>query len=186
MRFFCSDLHLGGNEVLERENRPFDDWLSYAYYQIKVINNVADIGDEIYVLGDFLNCNDKEIENTLYFIKYIHADVILIIGNNEERVIDRRFNGSFDDFRDYCLRLGFKEVYKELYLKMYGRTFYLQHYINAVKKDYINLFGHIHRAYGWYHKYGINVSLDLNHFQLWSEFDILRFLYAKWQWFDKW
>lgn len=183
MRFFSSDFHFGGREILEREQRPFEDWLSYASYQIKRINAKADTGDMLYVLGDFINCNLKEIENTLYLVKYIHADVVLIIGNNEERLISNCFNNSFDDFRLYCLKLGFKEVYKELYLYMFGRTWYLQHYPSKIKKEYINLSGHIHRAYGWITPYGLNICTDLNHFGIWSEMDLLKYLYAKEQWF---
>lgn len=183
MRFFSSDFHFGSQEILERENRPFEDWLSYASYQIKSINKRVDIDDELYVLGDFLSWNNSEIANTLYLVKYIHADVILIIGNNEERFIRECFNNSFDDFRIYCLKLGFKEVYKDLYLYMFGRTWYLQHYPSKVKKEYINLSGHLHRAYGWVTLYGLNVCADINHFGIWSEEDLLKYWYAEKQWF---
>ena len=57
---------------------------------LKIWNKQAGKDDIIYHLGDFSNFNkfDSESYKTTYdYVKKIKAKVILIIGNNEERII---------------------------------------------------------------------------------------------------
>ena len=94
------------------------------------------------------------------------------MGNNEDRVVKYFFNGSFERFRDYCINIGFKDVYKNLMIKLGDKEFYLTHKPINCKKDVLNLFGHSHRSMGIYKPYGFNIGCDLNHFRLYSEKDI--------------
>ena len=118
-------------------------------------------------------------------VKKIKANVVLIIGNNEERVIKYFFDGEFDLFKEFCLQLGFKEVYKNLTLNLRGKDFYLTHKPLDYNPKYINLFGHTHASGGIYKPFGLNVGCDLFHFNLLSENDLFYLLAKKEKFWDK-
>ena len=61
------------------------------------------------------------------YVKKIKSSVILILGNNEKRVIKYFFNNSFDEFKNYCLNIGFKDVYENLTINFKNTDFYLTH-----------------------------------------------------------
>lgn len=121
----------------------------------------------------------KSWESSIKLPTQLKCPVILLIGNNEERVISNKFNNSFSLFKAYAVSNGFKDVFQEKYLTMRLKTFYLNHYHRNHKDNCINLFGHTHRGAGLYKPYGLNVGCDLNHFQLFSEDEIFRLLQEK-------
>lgn len=187
MYFFTSDTHFGSEDTLVRENRPFKNHKEFDKYVISLWNKQANKKDIIYHLGDFLNYNSKDElswEKSLTYVKKIKAKVILIIGGNEQRVIDKHFNGNFESFRKFCIKLGFYDVKIDCELKIAKQKFYLNHHPRNHKKDYINLFGHTHRTTGLWKPYGLNVGCDLNHFFLYSEDEIFRILTLKNKWWD--
>lgn len=49
-------------------------------------------------------------ETALALVKQVKPSAALIIGNNEERIINEHFGGSFARFRDYCSSLGFNNL----------------------------------------------------------------------------
>lgn len=57
-------------------------------------------------------------------MKKIKAPVILITGNNEDRIIKYYFNNNFESFREYCLKVGFKEVYKNFDINFNNTDFH--------------------------------------------------------------
>jgi calcineurin-like phosphoesterase family protein len=177
MRYFTSDTHFGDDAetIMAREMRPFSSKEEYRDYQIKIWNKQATKDDTIYHLGDFCNYNEKEhiwLKNGLELVQKVNANVVLIIGNNEERVINNEFNGSFNNFQKFCLELGFKEVFTGMFLTINGTRYYLNHYPRNHKNTCENLFGHVHRLSGIYRNYGFNVCTDINHYRLLSEIDI--------------
>ncbi len=186
MIYFTSDTHFGSNDIIERENRPYRNKQHYIREQIKIWNKQAGPGDTIYHLGDFTNYNTREQqwEEGLEVIKHVKAEVILVVGNNEERIIQNVFNNSFHDFKQFCISLGFHDVITDVNLKMGGREFYLNHYPKNHKPNRINLFGHTHRETGLYKPFGLNVGCDLNYFKLYSKYDILNLIKIKEKWWD--
>lgn len=189
MLFFTSDLHFGtdSKEILEREMRPYNTPDEYAKHQIMIWNSQATPEDTIYIIGDLCNYNKKEKDwmKGLESIRFVNAPVILIIGNNEERVINEIFNGDFAAFRSFCIDKGFQDVKRDEYLCFGDTGFYLNHFPRNHKENYINLFGHTHRTTGIWKPYGLNVGTDLNHFRLYSQNDILYLLQIKSKWWDK-
>lgn len=114
--FFTSDTHFGTNKALARENRPFRNWKVFYRKTIKQWNKQAKKDDLIYHLGDFIDYVPGRESNwkfCLNLVKNIKAKVVLIIGNNEERLIKDCFNDDFDKFRNYCLNVGFSDVIKK-------------------------------------------------------------------------
>ena len=188
MLFFTSDTHFYDYDTLILDDRPFQSAEEFDTFVISTWNSQAKKGDTIFVIGDFVDCDGKGYDGWKTSIKYvqkINADVVLIVGNNEERVIKTCFNNDFDSFREYCLKIGFKEVYKNLTLNICNVDFYLVHKPKERRNDMLNLFGHLHRSCGLYKPYGFNVGCDLNHYRLYDEFNIKKFLNMKKQYWDK-
>lgn len=199
MLYFTSDTHFGVDAfaILKREMRLYEDPMEYAAEQLELWNSQVNETDIIYHLGDFCNYNKQENDwhSGIRLISHVKASVILIIGNNEQKVIKNEFNGNFEEFKKYCKNLGFKEVYENLTLSIQefkecnikqddARQLYLIHNPLYHKNNFINLFGHTHRAGGLYRTYGINVGTDLNHFRLYSEKDIMYLLGQKEQYWN--
>lgn len=191
MKFFISDLHFGSNEILIRENRPFSSMKKFKKFCINLWNKQAKRKDEIWVVGDFVNFNKnnelskEEIAKIFKLAKKIRAKIILIIGNGEDRVINKYFNNDFEQFKTFCKKQGIHEVLHDAYIKVQDEYFYLNHFPHKCHKNTNNMFGHTHRVTGIWKPYGLNVGCDLNHFQLFSENEILRLLEMKRKWWDK-
>ncbi len=177
--FFTSDIHICSERILERENRPFKDSEEFKEFIINLWNTQTKEEDIIYVVGDFLNYNayDKDSWKIgVETVKEIKPKVILIIGNNEERIINECFNGNFRKFRKFLIDKGFYDVKEDEYLTIdLNLNLYLNHYPSRHKEGFYNLFGHVHRASGLFKPFGLNVGCDLNHFLLFSEKDIIKF-----------
>ena len=176
MRYFTSDIHFNDEPTLKVDARPFKFTKAFDNYIIKMWNKQAKKGDTIFVVGDFIDCDGAghtAWQTAIKYVKKINADVILIMGNNEERVVKNFFNDNFNTFKDYCIGLGFKDVLWDAQISFAGYNFYLTHKPINHKKEYINLFGHIHRSTGIYRPFGFNIGCDCNHFRLYSEQDIV-------------
>lgn len=176
MWFFTSDIHFNDEATMKVDCRPFASTKHFDKYILKLWNKQAKKGDTIYVIGDFVDCDGEGCDGwkkSIQYIKKVKADVVLVLGNNEERVIKYFFNEKFDSFRKYCLDLGFKDVVKDVTLRFRGLDFFLTHKPINHREGIINLFGHIHRSTGIYRPFGFNIGCDNNHFRLYSEDDIL-------------
>ncbi len=187
MYFFTSDTHFGCDEILLRENRPFKNMEDFKDSVFQFWNSQAKATDTIYHLGDFVNYNKTNKlgwQKALEEVKQINAKVILIIGNNEQRIIEEFFDKNFEKFRQYCKGIGFFDVKQDDYIEFNNEKFYLNHFPRNHKENYINLFGHTHRTTGLWKPYGLNVGCDLNHFYLFSENEIERLLSLKTRYWD--
>ena len=188
MRFFTSDLHLGSNDTIKFDNRPFKNWRSFSRFIIRKYNKLAKPEDIIYVIGDFIDCHsqtDNSCVKNLLFVKKIKAKVVLILGNNEERVIKYFFDGDFNKFKTYCIECGFSDVKECDSIEICDREFFLTHKPKNHKEGVLNLFGHSHKAMGLYKSFGFNIGCDLNNYLPYSENDIVILLNKKEQYWDK-
>ncbi len=190
--FFTADTHFGSDSeaVLVRDNRPFKDINEYTKEQVRIWNEQATYDDTIYAIGDFCNCgpkDEKDFRSGLAISKQINAHIILIIGNNEQRAIDECFDGSFEKFREFCMTdpsCKFDDVKLNDYVDINGEKFFLTHKPTDHVDHCLNLFGHVHRGLGLWRPYGFNVGVDLNHFKLFSEDDIVYLLGQKKKYWD--
>ena len=188
MQYFSSDIHFDDTETLKNDNRPFKSPKEFDKFLIKLWNKQAKRGDVIYVVGDFIDCDGEGFDSwkkTLLYVNKLKADVVLIMGNNEDRVVKYYFDNDFEAFRKYCIDIGFKEVYKNLDININGKEFHLTHKLINTKEGKINLFGHSHRSLGLYTPVGFNIGCDLNHFRLYSEEDIEKLISMKEKYWDK-
>lgn len=172
MKFFTADIHFSDALTMHTDNRPFKNIRQYDKFIVNNFNKTAHKGDIVYVVGDLLDCdgpNTYEWQKGLKLVKKIKADIVLIMGNNEDRVVKYFFNGDFEKFKQFCISNGIKGVYRSLVVDACGKKVNLVHQIKDGKKNMCNFFGHTHLCAGLYHPYGLCVSTDLNHFRLFSE-----------------
>lgn len=187
MKFFTADIHFCDGKTLGEDNRPFKNIKSYDSFIIKDWNKKAKSTDTIYVAGDLLDCNGAgttEWIKGLKLIKKVKAKIVLIIGNNEQRIIKYFFNNDFEAFVKVCKEHGIEEVHKSLDIEMNGKKFHIVHQIKDGDKRKINLFGHTHLCSGVYHPYGLCVSTDLNHFRLFTPEIIMKYLQRKYDYWE--
>ncbi len=188
MKYFTSDLHFGSDNTIKFDNRPFNNSKHFEKVVVKNWNKIVSCNDEIYVIGDFVDCHSQNDENCikkLLLAKKVKAKIILIIGNNEERIIKYYFDNNFAEFKKYCLSCGFYDVKYDDAVKIKETKFYLTHKPKNHNKDMLNLFGHSHKAMGLYKSFGFNIGCDLNNYKLYSENDILSLLEKKINFWDK-
>ena len=190
MRYFSSDLHFGSDEVLTIDSRFFKNEKHFKKCIVKSWNKQTTKNDTIYVVGDFVDYHAETAnfwKENLSIVKKFKAPIILIIGNNEQRIIKNHFNNDFNLFKDYCLKVGFEDVLENTSVEIGGINFFVTHKPVDCKMNQLNLFGHSHRACGIYKSFGFHIGCDMNHFKLFSEEDIKMLLKCKeeyWQ-FDK-
>lgn len=177
MNYFTADTHFSINDVtiIDREFRPFKNLEEMNNKIIEIWNKQVTKNDTIYCLGDFVNYNweDVDYDVTFKFVKKINAKLVLILGNNEERILKNDFNDNFESFKKYLISLGFFDVVRhDLTLKINGYDYYLTHKpSDCNKKSEYNLFGHVHKSV-FIKKYGFNVGVDNHYFKLFSEEDV--------------
>lgn len=152
MRWFTSDTHFAktGDKILRREMRPYKTIKEYCDDQIRIWNEQASKDDVIYHLGDMCNYNgtEKDFLPGLMLVQEVNAKVILIMGNNEERVMQYCFENNFEKFRDFCIRHGFLDVKQNDTISIDGAKLYLVHRPIDCKPGMLNLYGHVHRQGG--------------------------------------
>lgn len=124
------------------------------------------------------NGTEKDFLPGLMLVQEVNAKVILIMGNNEERVMQYCFENNFEKFRDFCIRHGFLDVKQNDTISIEDTKLYLVHRPIDCKPEMLNLYGHVHRQGGIWSPYGFNICADVNHFRLYSENDI-RFLISQ-------
>ena len=174
--YFTADLHLGNNVIIKRENRPYKDIDEFYESFVKEVNSKCDKEDILNVVGDWITWYDNhhpDIDKVFGLVKRLKCKVRLYTGNNEERLIKERFDGRLDKFRQYCKEKGFETVREDDYISFAEKFFYINHYPKKNKYGYINIFGHVHRSCGIFKTFGINVGIDCNWGQIYSEQDII-------------
>lgn len=169
--WFTSDPHFSSTSTLSREKRPFKTVEDYNDYVINLWNSQVKAKDVIYVIGDFASSGNAWREG-LNAVKRIKARVVLVMGNNEDRIVSSEFGKDFAKFRAYCRRLGFLDVQRYIRLKLGNHWLYLTHEPRNRDINCINLFGHVHKGVGQFKPFGFNMFLDLNYFRLYSSEDI--------------
>ena len=184
--WYTADPHFGSDSetIISREMRPFRNIAEYTAEQVRIWNSQAAPEDTICVIGDFCNYNsfEKDWEAGLAVAGKINAHVILITGNQEDRVIRHCFDGDFSRFRAFCLndpRFRFDDVKRNDFAVICGEKFFLTHRPLDHSKTCLNLFGHTHRSTGLWKPFGFNVGTDLNHFRLFGEDDFRNLLEQK-------
>ena len=77
-KFYISDLHLGHNNIIRLDNRPFKNMTEMETTIINNWNSVVSDNDQVYILGDMFWNNDRapeildELKGSKYLVKGNH------------------------------------------------------------------------------------------------------------------
>jgi len=108
MRYWTADLHFGHQNIIDYENRPFDDVEEMNEAMINTWNSVVrDPDDEVWVVGDFAL---GKIADTLPLASRLNGKKILICGNHDRpwhghKIKNRR------GWKEKYIDAGFEEVW---------------------------------------------------------------------------
>lgn len=132
MKFYTSDLHLGHEQIIYFDGKPFTNVEVMNKTIIDNWNSVVNNNDDVYILGDFAWENDIGY----VALKQLKGNKYLIKGNHDRLNSDMR--SQFVWVKDYA---EIKDEDKHIVLCHYP----IAHWRNA---DYgtIHLYGHIHSA----------------------------------------
>ncbi|MDE6674577.1 MAG: metallophosphoesterase family protein [Acetatifactor sp.] len=142
-KFYISDLHIGHNNIITYDSRPFGSMEEMNGIIIQNWNAAVGKDDEVYVLGDFF-WNNKDGDEIL---PQLHGDIYLIKGNHDELTDSMRKRYIW--VQDYA---EIKDGETSLVLCHYP----IAHWKNS-KRGTVHLYGHIHmgrdsRPFGEYVK----------------------------------
>lgn len=135
--FFTSDLHLGHNNVIRFDNRPFFTVKEMDETIVKNWNNKVKKNDTVYILGDV---SWYGAEATYDIVNGLNGMKILIMGNHDR--ISGRLKDCFKEIVDY------KEIdlpdKRHIVMCHYPIPFFNKHYYGAYM-----LYGHVHNSQEW-------------------------------------
>lgn len=152
--FVTSDIHFSHENILQFENRPFNDVKEMDETIIKRWNSVVSPNDLVYILGDV---SFASVKHTNELIKRLNGDKILIKGNHDEFIYSEKFDKTL-----------FKSITSCLETEILGERFIMCHYPFASNDCHkVQLFGHIHSNTGIHAveklpSNALNVCMDAN------------------------
>lgn len=156
-KYFTSDWHLGEKRIGPDFNpffRPFNSVEEQNQTIIRNLNDIVQEEDELYVLGD-VAMTDEDIQ-LLDQVKCKNRT--LVVGNYDEKRLEK-------------LAPYFKEIKKDMDVKVGDVNCHLNHYPTKHVPDKFNITGHIHGL--WKVKPNmVNVGVDAWHFRPVSEKEI--------------
>jgi len=153
--FFTADLHLGHDNCIIFDGRPFATVEEMDEELIRRWNAKVDKGDLVYVLGDMIWKTRNGEAHEL--IRRLNGQIILIKGNHDRFISNAKAKKALagvKDFDDICVTLedGTK---KRVVLCHY----YMPMYIGA-RRQGIHLHGHSHYSYEAYMEMKIAQMLE--------------------------
>lgn len=136
MNYYISDLHIGHENVIKFDGRPFKDTDEMFDSILTNWNNVVANKDTVYILGDFI----WHKENMWYdIVRQFKGNKVLIRGNHDPRQFSQTTKGLFADIKDY---LEIKDNGKRVIMCHYPILLYRADYCS----DMYMLYGHVHNT----------------------------------------
>ncbi|MDO4198891.1 MAG: metallophosphoesterase family protein [Erysipelotrichaceae bacterium] len=142
MKYFIADNHFYHANILNMDNRDFENISDMSEYMIERWNRKVKSDDEVYVLGDF---SWEKGPKTWDILVRLHGKIRLVEGNHDYYYLD---DSSFDDsvFESINCYDEFKENKRRCIMSHYPMPFY-NHQFNS--ETYM-LYGHVHNTYDEY------------------------------------
>jgi calcineurin-like phosphoesterase family protein len=128
MRFYTADLHLGHKNIIKYCNRPFANVGEMNNILIANINEVADVDDELWILGDLAM---GKLDESLSWVSQIRPKVQLVAGNHDRCWIGERTTKPIEQWEDQCRRYldaGIEGLWEYASHTISERTVYLSHF----------------------------------------------------------
>ena len=133
-KFYISDLHIGHENVIRFDNRPFSNVQEMEAALMANWNGRVCRDDTVYILGDFIWGKEPEWRR---IVPLFNGNKVLIRGNHDLKGMSKDVRSMFQDVKDY------KEITDD------GRRVILCHYPIMFYKGAYNplvymLCGHVH------------------------------------------
>ena len=137
--FFTSDLHIGHDNAIWFDNRPFSSVEEMDAELIRRWNAKVGREDTVYVLGDMIWKSRKQ--EAAEIVKSLNGKIVLILGNHDHFLLSTPAKELFEDIRDYAeIAVSLKDGTR--------RRCILSHYFipmyNGHRRTAIHLHGHSH------------------------------------------
>lgn len=132
--FYISDLHLGHQNILRFDNRPFSSLEEMENVMVEKWNSRVTDKDFVYIIGDFIWGKDSGWPEKVSKFK---GKKILIRGNHDPKQLSKATRKLFYDAKDY---MEIRDNYRNVILCHYPIMFY-RHSFNL--NQYM-LCGHVH------------------------------------------
>ncbi len=172
MIHFTSDLHFFHANILRYCSRPFASVQEMNEHLILNWNRCVQQGDDIYMLGDFAFCNDK---NLFKLLRRLNGNIHIILGNHD-KVITKNQNKLLETGLIKSI-----QTYKEL--KYEGKLIVLFHYAcrvwNGSHKNSYHLFAHSHNTlapYGRSFDVGVDSTVITTEYRPISIKEVIRYM----------
>lgn len=140
MNYFIGDPHIGHENILKYDKRPFSSIKEHDLEFMKRWNSVVTDEDDVYILGDVSWLDE---DGTIEYYKKLKGKKHLIKGNHDGKILKNpEFRKLFVEITDY----------KELFLtKKFGII--LSHYpipcFNKHLRGWIHFYAHVHNTFEW-------------------------------------
>ena len=95
--FYISDMHIGHQNVLRHDNRPFTDINHMQAVMTANWNSTVSDSDEVYILGDFAWKNAQGLE----MLSQLRGKKYLILGNHDKPTEEMK--ACFQWVKDYAV-----------------------------------------------------------------------------------
>ena len=144
--YFTSDLHCNHDREFIYKPRGFNSVYEMNDTIIKNWNNIVNMEDDVYVLGDLMLGNN---EVGISLIKQLKGNIYVVRGNHDTDVRMELYNNCYN----------IVEITEGQFFKYNGYHFYLNHFPTytsnlekgaELKAHLINLYGHTHQQTNFY------------------------------------
>lgn len=132
MNYYIADLHVGHENVIKHDGRPFKDSAQMMQQIIHRWNNTVSYNDDVYILGDFAWKNPVGLE----VLSQLSGRKYLILGNHDRPSQEMKMY--FEWIKDIAV---VEDCGTEVVLCHYPIAHWKNQYRGAV-----HLYGHIHNT----------------------------------------
>lgn len=132
--YFIADMHYNHNNIIEYEQRPYENKEEMKTAMIHSWNSVVTNEDTVVVVGDFV-FGSKGVWTSI--LSELKGSIILVKGNHDHtKAVDLLKDDYFKEYHN----LGY--IFKDE-----GIMYHVSHYplMLGMRKNMINIHGHIHR-----------------------------------------
>lgn len=134
MNLYISDLHFGHRNVINFDNRPFQDVTDMDQILIRLWNSRVQRDDHVFIVGDFAYHNEKTAE---WYLRQLKGYKHLVVGNHDGETLKNEKAMSY-----------FESVDKMMHVTDGDKQICLCHFPiaewNGYHKGAWHIYGHIH------------------------------------------
>ncbi|MBQ6481653.1 MAG: metallophosphoesterase [Anaerolineaceae bacterium] len=134
--YYIADLHIGHENVIRFDQRPFSSLSEMHDTIIRNWNQVVTGNDTVYILGDFIWKSEKD---WVYWVSPLAGKKVLVLGNHDPKQFSPEIRRLFLDVRSY---MDIADEGRRVILCHYPIPFHVADY----SENCYMLYGHVHNT----------------------------------------